>query len=111
MVTNMDADAQVPHLYVQEVDRAAAAAEDPHLLVRRRPVLLSEHSCDCDEPLHNLRIVCSHPAIAGPFSLCVVTLQVYAAPILFERNAYDVPVFTRVHDFMWSGEVLMLVPI
>ena len=29
--------------------------------------------------------------------------QVYAAPILFERNAYDVPVFTRVHDFMWSG--------
>lgn len=34
MVTNMDADAQVPALYVQEVDRAAAAAEDPHLLVR-----------------------------------------------------------------------------
>jgi hypothetical protein len=33
MVTNMDADAQVPALYVQEVDRAAAAAEDPHLLV------------------------------------------------------------------------------
>lgn len=33
-------------------------------------------------------------------------LQVYAAPILFERNAYDVPVFTRVHDFMWSGEAL-----
>ncbi len=30
----MDADAQVPALYVQEVDRAAAAAEDPHLLVR-----------------------------------------------------------------------------
>ena len=30
-------------------------------------------------------------------------MQVYAAPILFERNAYDVPVFTRVHDFMWSG--------
>ncbi|CAL5225244.1 g8034 [Coccomyxa viridis] len=60
MLTNMDADAQVPALYVQEVDRAAAAAEDPHLLV-------------------------------------------YAAPILFERNAYDVPVFTRVHDFMWSA--------
>ena len=39
MVTNMDADAQVPQLYVQEVDRAAAAAEDPHLLVRSRPVL------------------------------------------------------------------------
>ena len=34
MLTNMDADAQVPALYVQEVDRAAAAAEDPHLLVR-----------------------------------------------------------------------------
>jgi hypothetical protein len=34
LVTNMDADAQVPSLYVQEVDRAAAAAEDPHLLVR-----------------------------------------------------------------------------
>ena len=34
MVTNMDADAQVPSLYVQEVDRAATAAEDPHLLVR-----------------------------------------------------------------------------
>lgn len=33
-------------------------------------------------------------------------MQVYAAPILFERNAYDVPVFTRVHDFMWSGETL-----
>lgn len=33
-MTNMDADAQVPSLYVQEVDRAAAAAEDPHLLVR-----------------------------------------------------------------------------
>ena len=33
MVTNMDADAQVPALYVEEVDRAAAAAEDPHLLV------------------------------------------------------------------------------
>jgi hypothetical protein len=33
MVTNMDADAQVPALYVDEVDRAAAAAEDPHLLV------------------------------------------------------------------------------
>ena len=32
-----------------------------------------------------------------------IVLQVYAAPILFERNAYDVPVFTRVHDFMWSG--------
>ena len=32
-MTNMDADAQVPSLYVQEVDRAAAAAEDPHLLV------------------------------------------------------------------------------
>ena len=30
----------------------------------------------------------------------------YAAPILFERNAYDVPVFTRVHDFMWSGEAI-----
>jgi len=29
--------------------------------------------------------------------------QVYAAPIVFERNAYEVPVFTRVHDFMWSG--------
>ncbi len=29
--------------------------------------------------------------------------QIYAAPILFERNAYEVPVFTRVHDFMWSG--------
>jgi len=28
---------------------------------------------------------------------------VYAAPIVFERNAYEVPVFTRVHDFMWSG--------
>lgn len=27
----------------------------------------------------------------------------YAAPIVFERNAYEVPVFTRVHDFMWSG--------
>ncbi|BDA40466.1 hypothetical protein COCOBI_01-1190 [Coccomyxa sp. Obi] len=60
LVTNMDADAQVPALYVEEVDRAAAAAEDPHALV-------------------------------------------YAAPILFERNAYDVPVFTRVHDFMWSA--------
>ena len=34
MLTNMDADAQVPALYVQEVDRAAVAAEDPHLLVR-----------------------------------------------------------------------------
>ncbi len=33
-------------------------------------------------------------------------VQVYAAPILFERNAYDVPVFTRVHDFMWSGMAL-----
>ncbi len=33
MVTNMDADAQVPALYVEEIDRAAAAAEDPHLLV------------------------------------------------------------------------------
>ncbi|KAK9843528.1 hypothetical protein WJX81_007436 [Elliptochloris bilobata] len=60
LVTNMDADAQVPALYVAEVDRAAAAAADPHLLV-------------------------------------------YAAPIVFERNAYEVPVFTRVHDFMWSA--------
>ena len=34
---------------------------------------------------------------------CFPSSQVYAAPILFERNAYDVPVFTRVHDFMWSG--------
>ena len=34
--------------------------------------------------------------------------QVYAAPILFERNAYDVPVFTRVHDFMWSGVRILL---
>ena len=32
--------------------------------------------------------------------LCI---QVYAAPILFERNAYNVPVFTRIHDYMWSG--------
>ena len=47
MVTNMDADAQVPLLYVQEVDRAAAAAEDPHLLVRCRPVLPHQYSCNC----------------------------------------------------------------
>lgn len=33
MVTNMDADAQVPALYVQEIDRAVAAADEPHLLV------------------------------------------------------------------------------
>lgn len=33
LVTNMDADAQVPALYVEEVDRAAAAAENPHALV------------------------------------------------------------------------------
>lgn len=32
-----------------------------------------------------------------------VPRKVYAAPIVFERNAYEVPVFTRVHDFMWSG--------
>ena len=49
-----------------------------------------------------------HLAITWPISSCLVTLQVYAAPILFERNAYDVPVFTRVHDFMWSGELLLL---
>ena len=52
MVTNMDADAQVPQLYVQEVDRAAAAAEDPHLLVRCRPVMPYQDSCECNEPLH-----------------------------------------------------------
>lgn len=39
MVTNMDADAQVPSLYVQEVDHAAAAAEDPHLLVGTHGIL------------------------------------------------------------------------
>ena len=52
-----------------------------------------------------------HLTINGPLLSCLVTLQVYAAPILFERNAYDVPVFTRVHDFMWSGELLLLAPI
>lgn len=46
LVTNMDADAQVPSLYVQEVDRAAAAAEDPHLLVRSWPVV-AHHSSWC----------------------------------------------------------------
>ena len=46
MVTNMDADAQVPALYVEEVDRAAAAAEDPHLLVgMRSPLGLREWGC------------------------------------------------------------------
>ena len=106
MVTNMDADAQVPQLYVQEVDRAAAAAEDPHLLVRGRPVLPCQHSWDCNEPMHIW--MPGHLAINGPLLSCLVPLQVYAAPILFERNAYDVPVFTRVHDFMWSGELLLL---
>ena len=29
--------------------------------------------------------------------------RIYAAPILFERNAGAVPVFTRVHDAMWGA--------
>jgi hypothetical protein len=29
--------------------------------------------------------------------------RIYAAPILFERNAGAVPVFTRVHDAMWAA--------
>ena len=38
---------QVPALYVAEVDRAAAAAADPHLLVRapRAPALACGMSC------------------------------------------------------------------
>lgn len=39
--------------------------------------------------------------------MSVCGCQVYAAPIVFERNAYEVPVFTRVHDFMWSGAALL----
>ena len=64
MVTNMDADAQVPLLYVQEVDRAAAAAEDPHLLVRCCPALPCKESCGCSEPIYNLGPL----AITGPLS-------------------------------------------
>ena len=54
MVTNMDADAQVPQLYVQEVDRAAAAAEDPHLLVRCCPGPPCQKDCKCDAPMAHL---------------------------------------------------------
>ena len=58
MVTNMDADAQVPALYVEEVDRAAAAAEDPHLLVgAQKHILVAAYSphagvCICIGALH-----------------------------------------------------------
>lgn len=61
MVTVMDADAQVPELYVREVDSAISRVEDPYTTI-------------------------------------------FAGPVMFERNTYDVPVFTRIHDFMWSGE-------
>eukprot|EP00884_Botryococcus_braunii_P004764 jgi/Botrbrau1/14289/Bobra.0369s0003.1 len=60
MVTVMDADAQVPQLYVKEVDRAVCRVDDPHSTI-------------------------------------------FAGPVMFERNTYDVPVFTRIHDFMWSA--------
>lgn len=60
MVTVMDADAQVPELYVSEVDSAISRVQDPYTTI-------------------------------------------FAGPVMFERNTYDVPVFTRIHDFMWSG--------
>ena len=50
-------------------------------------------------------MTCASPTYKEFFAelLMLCSVQIYAAPILFERNAYEVPVFTRVHDFMWSG--------
>lgn len=71
----------------------------------------------------------SGPSVATPSSLCLTVMdadaqvaplyiasldaaaaaspdpasRIYAAPILFERNAGAVPVFTRVHDAMWAA--------
>mmetsp|Transcript_15463 Transcript_15463/g.43281 ORF Transcript_15463/g.43281 Transcript_15463/m.43281 type:complete len:541 (-) Transcript_15463:9-1631(-) len=60
VVTKIDADAEVPKLYIDLLDQGLQAATDPHLLV-------------------------------------------FASPVLFERNCYDVPDATRVMDFMWSA--------
>ena len=73
------------------------------------PVFQSRPCCGSLPKLRACALPCGLPLVINPLSqpLCVLNntcaAQVYAAPIVFERNAYDVPVFTRVHDFMWSG--------